>query len=346
MKTLLISVILLMSLSVSVWCEGATPTSLNELAKYTGTDRTSILYDGAKKEGKIVWYTSLVPYKQIAKFFETKYPGVKVEAYRSSGRDIAPRVLTEAQTKRYLVDVVETTPGTLMVLRDNKVLLPYTSPSLGNFPADAKEEVAGGLVLWASDRESYIGVGYNKNVIPSADIPKTFADLLKPALKGKMGITGDETAAKLIGAMIKAKGESFVRKLKSQKIVLHPVNPPALNELIVTGEVPLSFTAFNTNIDHSAAKGAPVAWVPMDLVVANAGGVAVSSDAQHPHAAFLFADFLLGPEGQKMLAKFRYGSAAKDYGFKRWYPEKGLTTAEYLAKTKGWIKLITEITSK
>jgi len=347
MRTFFIVAMFIGSILDSAPGQAAKPATLVDLAKYTSPNREQILYEGAKKEGKIVWYTSLVPYKEIAKVFETKYPGVKVEAYRASGRDIAPRVLTETQTRRYLVDVVETTPGALMVLRDNKALLPYTSPYLANYPDDAKEDIAGGLVLWASDRESYIGVGYNKNVIRSADVPKDFEDLLKPALKDKMAINDDESSARLIGAMVKVKGEDFVRKLRGQDVVLQAVNSPGLNELIVTGEVPLSFTAFNTNIGHSAAKGAPVVWVPMDLVVANAGSAAVSPYAQHPHAAFLFVDFLLGPEGQKMLTeKFRYGSASKEYGSKRWYPEKGLSTPEYLERTKKWLKLITEITRK
>ena len=52
-----------------------------------GADRERVLYDGAKKESKIVWYTSLVPHKEIAKVFEAKYPGVTVETYRADGTD-------------------------------------------------------------------------------------------------------------------------------------------------------------------------------------------------------------------------------------------------------------------
>jgi len=37
----------------------------------------------------------------------------------------------------------------------------------------------------------------------------------------------------------------------------------------------------------------------MELNVANAGGVGVSSHAPHPNAALLLMDFLISPEGQK-----------------------------------------------
>jgi hypothetical protein len=72
-------------------------------------DRERVLYDGAKKEGKLVWYTSLTIYKEMAKFFEAKYPGVTVELYRATAVNLVSRVLSEAQAKRYLVDVIETT---------------------------------------------------------------------------------------------------------------------------------------------------------------------------------------------------------------------------------------------
>ncbi|HUR72569.1 MAG TPA: hypothetical protein VMZ02_11310 [Candidatus Limnocylindrales bacterium] len=50
----------------------------------------------------------------------------------------------------------------------------------------------------------------------------------------------------------------------------------------------------------------------MELVPVNAEGAAVSSNAPHPHAALLFIDFLLCPEGQKMYAaKLFYTSATR-----------------------------------
>ena len=294
----------------SAWSQGAKPTPLADLAKYTGSDRERLLYEGAKKEGKFLWYTSLIANKEIVKIFESKYPGVTVETYRASGTQLATRVLAEARAKRYLGDVIETSPPGLMVLRDNDLLLPYTSPYLSAYPDAAKQKAPRGLVFWTTDRESYIGVGYNKNVLPAAEVPKNLDDLLKPALKGKMSISNDDVAARFIGAMIKSKGEGFMKKLKGQDVTIHGVSGPGFNELIVSGEVPISFTAIHSNIGNVADKGAPVAWVPMDLVAAISGSAAVFSHAQRPHGALLLVDFLLSPEGQKMLVEtFRHGSA-------------------------------------
>ena len=341
LRTVLTAMCFLASTLGSASGQSAKPATLADLAKYTGPDRGRLLYDGAKKEGKLVWYTSLTAYKEIVKIFESKYLGVTVETYRASGADIATKALDEAQSKRYLADAIETSPSALMQLRDSQLLIPYTSPYLGQYPDASKQKAPGGLVFWATDRESYIGVGYNKKLIPAGDVPKNFDDLLKPSLKGKMAISNDAIAALLIGAMIKAKGEGFLKRLKNQDVTLHAVTGPGFNELIVSGEVPLSFTAIHSNIGHSADKGAPVAWVPMDLVAAIAGGTGAFAHAQHPYAALLLVDFFLSPEGQKMLEeRFKHGSALKDYGFKKWYPEENLTTSQFADAIDRWQRLV------
>ena len=172
--SLFTAMIFLSSLLGGAWGQSAKPMTLTDLAKYTGPDRGRLLYDGAKKEGKFLWYTSLIANKEIVKIFESKYPGVTVETYRASGTQLATRVLAEAQSKRYLGDVIETSPPGLMVLRDSQLLLPYTSPYLAEYPEGAKQKATGSLVHWTTDRESYIGVGYNKKVLPAADVAEKF----------------------------------------------------------------------------------------------------------------------------------------------------------------------------
>jgi iron(III) transport system substrate-binding protein len=347
MTTSLLAILIVASLLESAWCQTGQPRTAAELAKYLGADRERLLYEGAKKEGKLVWYTSLTIYKEMAKFFETKYPGVTVDLYRAPAVNLASRILSEAQAKRYIVDAIETTPGSLMLVRDNKLLLPYNSPHLADYPEGSKDKAPGGLFFTTVDRESYAGIGYNKSAIPSADVPKNFDDLLKPALKGKIGISNEEIGTRVIGAMLKEKGDGFVKKLASQDIKQYALPALGLNELVVSGEVPLTFTAVDSNVRLAAARGAPVAWLPGDLVPTNAGSLAAFLHTQHPHAALLFIDFMIGPEGQKLFAeKYGYGSPRKEYGFKRWYPEQGLSTYEYANTIERWNKILLQISRK
>jgi iron(III) transport system substrate-binding protein len=321
--------------------------SIADLANYRGADREEMLKAGAKKEGKLVWYTSLTAHRDIANVFEAKYPGIKVETYRAGSTDLTRRILSEAQARRGLADLVETTPATLMVMRDSKLLTPYYSPHLAQFPDDAKEEADKGRVFWTTDRESIVGLGYNRNLIRAADVPKNFAELARPENRSKISVSGDVTGVRFIGAIIKAKGEEFVKQLRGLDIKMHMISGGAMHELMAAGEMPMSISIFRNHVLAGKPKGAPTEWVPMDLNPTNAGGVALPASTNNPYAALLLADFLLSPEGQKIFEeKFRFATSTKNYGFKRWYPEKGMTIEQYEKAEERWKKLLMELVRK
>jgi iron(III) transport system substrate-binding protein len=323
------------------------PVSLTDLAAYTGADREQRLIAGAKAEGKVVWYTSLAgsSYKDLAKGFETKY-GIKIEPYRATSTDIMTKVTAEAQAKQIIADVIETTLPTLRFLRESKLLTPYTSVHLVKYPAHAKENATKGLVYWGIDRETYMGVGYNTNLIPAALVPKNYGDFLKPELKGKIGLVSNETGTRTLGSILNVKGEEFVKKLRAQEITLHSVSGRAMADLVMSGEVALSPTIFRDHAMEAKAKGAPIDWVPMEVVPTNAGGVVLVAQAPHPHAAVLLTDFLLGPEAAKILGDLEYGSVFKPVSYKLWYPESGMSTAQYDKAAEKWEKLLRDLGRK
>jgi hypothetical protein len=79
--------ILLVSMALgNGWCQSEPPKTAADLAKYLGTDRERILYDGAKKEGKLVIYASASA-QQLQMYiapFQKRYPFIKT-ALRPSG---------------------------------------------------------------------------------------------------------------------------------------------------------------------------------------------------------------------------------------------------------------------
>jgi len=348
MSAMSVFVFLFLFLPALSFAQARKPMTISELVTYNGKDREQILYAGAKTEGKVTWYTSLAgeSYKAMVKAFEGKYPGVKVEAYRVSGSDMTVRMIEEAKAKRHIVDTVETTEGNLMFMRDAFLLRPYHSPHFASYPAEAKEKGERGLYFWAIARESYIGFAYNKNLLPREAVPKNYAGLLHPALKGRMGLSVSDPSYKVIGAIIKTRGLELVKQLKAQEIALHTIIPPAVLDLIAAGELLASPAIFRNHTLNAIAKGAPVEWVPMDIVPTNVGGAAIAVQPPHPHGALLLADYLLGPEGQGVLEKFEYGSAAKNLGFKRWRPDHGVTTEKYEKDLERWQKLLKEISRK
>jgi len=348
MKVSVVGLWLLLLTPSEGWVQSRKPMTIADLVTYNGVDWEQILYAGAKTEGKVVWYTSLAgdSYKGMTKAFEAKHPGVRVEAYRVSGSEMTTRMMEESKAKRYIVDTVETTEGNLPFIRDGFLLRPYYSPYFALYPEDAKQKSERGLYFWAMARESYIGFAYNKKLLSKSAIPKNYEGLLHPELKGRMGVSVSDPSYKVIGAIIRTRGMELVKKLKAQEIALHTIIPPALLDLIVSGEVLASPAIFRNHTLNAIAKGAPVEWVPMDIVPTNVGGAAIAAQPPHPHAALLLADYLLGPEGQAVLEKYEYGSATKNLGFKRRRPDHGIATDKYEKDLERWEKLLKEISRK
>jgi iron(III) transport system substrate-binding protein len=169
---------------------------------------------------------------------------------------------------------------------------------------------------------------------------------LKSELKGKIGFVSNETGTRTLGAILKVKGEEFVRKLKAQEISLYSISGRAMADLVMSGEVPLSPTIFRDHAIEAKTKGAPIDWAAMDVVPTNAGGVSLLTQAPHAHAAVLLTDFLLSPEAAKILGDLEYGTPFKSVPYKLWYPETGLSTAQYDKAAERWDKLLREIGRK
>ena len=349
MKGFVILMFALLMGSSSGLAQTAKPMSIAELAAYNKPDREKILYDGAKKEGKLMWYTSLTggPNTDVPKVFESKYPGVQVEVYRGDSDALISRIVQEAQAKRYIVDSIETTFPILKVMQEYKLLAPYFSPHLAQYPDEAKEKADKGLVYWATDRESYIGLAYNTNSVQGNAVPKSFDDLLKPELKGQNRFCHERhRQPRDRGDAGEQRAREFVQKLKAQHITLHSVSGRAILDMVISGELGVSPTVFLSHSRVSISKGAPIKWVAMDLVPTNAGGVALPVNAPHPYAALLFGDFLLSADGQKFLGKYGLDSAMNKPDFKRFYAEAGMTVEKYEKENEKWEKLLKEIGKK
>ena len=74
-----------------------------------------------------------------------------------------------------------------------------------------------------------------------------------------------------------------------------------LAQLIAAGEIQVGLTVYSGNADSIKKRGGPIDWVAVEPIVGRPQAVAVARNAPHPNAALLFADFMLSPEGQKLL---------------------------------------------
>ncbi len=274
------------------------PAGNDDVFRYRGADRDARLLEKAKREGAVVLYTSLAPTesKPLAEAFEKKY-GVKVELWRALSDKVVQRTITEAQGRRHAVDVVETNGPEMEMLAREKLLAEFHSPYLADLPAEAIPAHR----LWIPDRMNFFVVAYNTAKVQRGDIPASYEGFLDPKWKGRIGIeaTDAEWMATLIKKWGNDKGLDFFRRLAAMKPDMRKGHV-LLAELIAAGEVPVGLTIYNSNVESLKKKGAPIDFVAVDPVAARPQGIGIARQAPHPHAALLFADFVLSPEGQRL----------------------------------------------
>jgi len=313
------------------------PTTVAQIALYQGADREKILVAGAKREGQVTFYNSHTWFRTFVKDFEKKYPFIKVAEWRNDSKNLLQRVTDEAKASRSLVDVVETTPEAMGILKRDGLLQEYYSPEARFFPDDVKSKGKSGF-HYIGDRETYIGLGFNTNLIPQAEAPKTLRDLLNPKLKGKMSLVTSSSGTRWIGNALDAMGREFVEKLAEQDVRLQDMSGAALSGLVVTGEVPLSPTIFDANVSVHKQKGAPIEWRPLEPVVTNVGYSSLSIKSPNPHGAMLLLDYIHSKEGQQVIMKGGLWSPRDDIGtveqrFKKSYLDENIPSRNWKLNT-------------
>jgi iron(III) transport system substrate-binding protein len=270
----------------------------DEIFRYRGPDREARLAEKARQEGTLVLYTSLAPTesKPLAEAFEKKY-GVKVELWRALSDKVVQRAVTEAQARKHAVDVLETNGPEMEMLAREKILAEFHSPFLADLPAAAIPKHR----TWMPDRMNFFVVAYNTTKVQRAEIPATYEGFLDPRWKGRIGLeaTDSEWMATLVKTWGNEKGMDYFRKLSAMKPDVRKGHV-LLAELIAAGEVPVGLTVYNSNVESLKKRGAPIDFVPVQPVAARPQGIGIAKNAPHPHAALLFVDYVLSPEGQRL----------------------------------------------
>lgn len=332
--------------AVLAWLAGVAPSgaqhSFEAIANDTGPDRQKRFEEGARREGTLVLYTTGTQIKPLLDRFLQKYPFLKVELARSSSADTARKVIEEYRAGYEKVDAFELASHGLVVPRDENILQPFQSPELAAYDRDAIEPRRN----WVVVRESYTGIGFNSTLLPADKAPRTYQALLDPQWKDRMALSGvSTTAVNWVATMVIAQGVDFVRKLGRQNIRVYNMTGRALANLMSSGEVVLSPTIYNSHVEASACKGAPLAWIAPGPVPVTDTGVAIARKAPHPHAAMLLIDFLMSKEAQLIYQELGYDSGRGDVATSG-APVKKLYLANrpnYIAEYEGWMKLYQDV---
>ena len=306
------------------------------------TDPSAALVPGAKKEGQVVVYTSLITedLTALSAAFEKKY-GVKVKGWRASSENVLQRAVTEARANRNEADVIETNGPELEAARREKLLQPLKSPYLKDLMPQALQAHG----EWVGARITMFVQSYNTKLVSKDELPKSYADLANPRWKGRLGIEAedDDWFATVVLGLGEQQGLAIFREIAKNGFSVRKGHTLLAN-LVASGEVPFSLTTYSHGAEKMKQRGAPVDWYAIPPAIGRANGIAVLRKPAHPNAAALFADFVLSPEGQAILEKGGYVPAnLKVANPAQKLPLKFVDPVLILDESDKWKKLYQEI---
>src|SRR5204862_3285122 len=197
--------------------------------------------------------------RRLAVEFESRH-GIKVNLWRSGKNRILQRVISEARAGRHEVDVIHNPSPEMEALHAEKLLKAVDSPLHANLIRQAVARHR----EWAGPRVYIFVQAYNTHLVPKAELPKTYADLLQPRWKGRIAIEGKEQEwfYTLVQSMGEAQGLKYFRELAANGLQVRMGNA-LVNNLVVAGEIPLALTMYSYLPDQSRRAGAPIDWIAL-----------------------------------------------------------------------------------
>ena len=269
----------------------------------------SAVIEAAKKEGKLVWYTSMAidTSKPLLDAFVKEYPFIKTELVRAGEEQLMNRVVGETRAGQWLFDAIST--AAMGALVDRHLLAPYATPEREAFLSEFKDPQS----YWTGIFVNNLVLCYNTKMLAAKDTPRNYPDLLDPKWKGKMLM--DSTDYDWYGTLTtvwgKEKTVEYMKRLALQEPSWRRGHGLTA-QLLGAGEVPLAW-AYNFRIERMKQEGAPVDWIEtFDPIVVTVSGIGLSAKAANPNAAKLLIDFATSKRGQQMVRGMRRIPARSD----------------------------------
>jgi iron(III) transport system substrate-binding protein len=278
--------------------------TLSVVTASTGFAQDAAMVQAARKEAKMVWYTSLAlpSSTAIAHAFQNKYQGIEVEVHRTGSQRVLQRVMQEATAGIKTVDLIHTSDaGHFVLLKDKGLLVQYTPRGVESFPAGFKDKNG----FYFGMRATLSVIAHNPKIVPDRDAPNTWKDLLNPKWSGKMvsahpGYSGIIMTHVL--AIVNLYGWDYFRDLAKNKLhLVQSANDPA--GVVASGERPVGANGAEYFYYKTLKQGNPIRIIyPKEGVPLVVSPVAIAKDAPHPNAAKLFSEFIFAKESQQLLA--------------------------------------------
>lgn len=265
------------------------------------------IYEAAKKEGQLTWYSGYLDQTicaRIGNAFSQKWPGITVNATKTTSQVAFQRLLQDMKGGRVESDVFSTTDISHMQYLQTKGLLIHFDPpeAAGMIPAlrdlDPKGDYFPGWVGLAA-------IGYNTGKVSAADSPKDWPDLADARWKDKVTF-GSPIYSGTVGNWTVAMTEKYGWDLFTKLNALNPLIGRSIDDAITvlnSGERIVGLVSV-ASVLRNAAKGNPLAVnYPISGTITVPSPTAIIKGCRSPNAAKLFLDFTCGREYSTILAE-------------------------------------------
>jgi iron(III) transport system substrate-binding protein len=264
---------------------------------------TPELEAAARREGKVVYYTSIdvKVAEDLARAFTRRYPGIEVVVERNGAERQFSKIGQEYSSRIYNVDTVNSSDAAHFVFWKREGWLAPALPEevARLYPAGSFDPEG----FYAPMRASLSVIAYNTTLVPAADAPRSFRDLLDPKWRGKIVKAHPSYSGTILTATFQIGrdiGWDYLERLAGQQVmqVQSSTEPP---RKVIAGERPVMADGNEYNVFLEQARGAPIALVYASegtpLVI---GPSAVMKNARNPNAARLFHAWSFSREAQQL----------------------------------------------
>ena len=307
---LLVSVVMILAMLLTA-CAQKAPTG----GDVASDDPLAGLIAAAKKEGQLT--TIALPrdwcnYGEAIDAFKAKY-GIAVNELNpdaGSADEIEAIKANKDNKGPQAPDVIDVGYGFGPQLITEGLVQPYKVATWDSIPASSKDPDG----YWYGDYYGVMAFEVNSDVVSS--VPKDWADLLKPELKGKFALSGDPRASAQAQMSVYAAalynggdldnvepGLAFFKQINDAGNFVPVI---AKQATVAKGETPVIMRwDYNALADKDALAGNPNIEVvyPASGTIAGIYIQAISAYAPHPNAAKLWMEFLYSDEGQNIWLK-------------------------------------------
>jgi iron(III) transport system substrate-binding protein len=306
--------------------------------------------EAAKREGKLIWWTSgsATDTRALIKKFNERYPFVQVESWTASGEDASEKIWAEHNANRHAWDV---SLGADIQLHYDEwvkrgIVDKLPADGLKQLPARAKDPNG----YWAQMGGNVTVPAYNTTLVSAKDAPKSWDDLLLPKWKGKLGLHIDPRMWQVLSqpeGWGKEKVVSYVTRLAQNKPQLIRSNTQNV-ALLLAGEFPIAVNVFLYRVLQYKSKGAPVEWSRVNPVVISGSAFIKSKKGPNSNAGYLWLDWIFSAEGVKAVDELTFkGSPFPGSGTSQSEAIKGLgyvvRDGDYYGKTQDFGRQLQKI---